>query len=92
VGKADRPWTPQRFARHLRVTHHKILQWIHSGELPATNIATRQRGRPRYRISADDLARFSQERASLTIPCVGPERAKRPFGAAPFPKTRHSQT
>ena len=33
-------------ARWLRIAPGKVLQWIHGGELPATNIATRRRAGP----------------------------------------------
>lgn len=61
----DRPMTPCELARHLRVTTHKVLNWIHRGELTATNVATCQSKRPRYRIGPNDLARFQQQRVSL---------------------------
>lgn len=64
----DRPVTPRELARHLRVTTHKVLEWIRSGELIAMNVATRQSKRPRYRIEAGDLAHFQQRRVSLMTP------------------------
>lgn len=38
---AEQPMTVAEAARWLRIAPGKVLQWIHGGELPATNIATR---------------------------------------------------
>ena len=53
-------------ARMLGVAEHKILYWIHSGELKATNLARTVHGRPRYAIDRDDIADF--ERARQVVP------------------------
>jgi len=90
---AGRPMTPQEFARYLRVTTQKVLGWIHRGELTATNVASRDSGRPRYRITADDAARFQQQRAILrTQPSVLQRGRRRlpPAPRSPLPPIRHS--
>jgi len=43
--------TPPQVAKLLAVKHDKILSWIRTGELRAINLAARQGGRPRWRIS-----------------------------------------
>lgn len=88
----DKPMTVPEVSRLLRVTQNKILRWIHRGELPATNVATRNAGRPRYRISHADLATFQQHRASLTTQSVGTQRVIRRSPMRPFPKPRHPTT
>jgi excisionase family DNA binding protein len=50
--------TPPKAAKILGVHPEKILMWIHSGELQATNVALNSSKRPRYRIQAGDLASF----------------------------------
>jgi excisionase family DNA binding protein len=87
----ERPMSVPEVARLLRVMPAKVLRWIHGGELSATNVATRNAGRPRYRISQADLAVFRQHRASLTTQSAVQRRATRRH-ASPFPATRHSQT
>ena len=54
--------TPPQAAKILGVNHEKILTWIHSGELRATNVARSSNGLPRYRIQAGDLATFRNYR------------------------------
>ncbi|QEG41342.1 helix-turn-helix domain-containing protein [Roseimaritima ulvae] len=52
-------FTPPQAAEVLGVTPDKVLLWIKSGELPASNLAANPNGeRPRWRIAEDDLARF----------------------------------
>lgn len=61
----SRTWyTPPQLAaeRHLRV--HTVLGWIRSGELEAINHASNRLGPPRWKISADALARFDAARSS----------------------------
>jgi excisionase family DNA binding protein len=54
--------TPPKAAKLLGVHPDKILMWIHSGELRATNVALNSSKRPRYRIQSSDLALFRQYR------------------------------
>ncbi len=61
-------WTPPELAREWGVSPDKILNWIRSGELPATNMATHRSGRPRYRIDADGISAFRSKRAVVSPP------------------------
>ncbi len=58
----DRPLTVPEVAGHLRVRPDKVLSWIRSGRLRGYNIAEKENGRPRYRVNADDLEKFIQQR------------------------------
>jgi excisionase family DNA binding protein len=89
---AEQPMTVAEAARWLRIAPGKVLQWIHGGELPATNIATRATGRPRYRLTQADLALFQGRRAASATPVDAPRRATRRRPPPAFPPTRHSQT
>ena len=55
-------WTPPELAREWGVSPEKILNWIRSGELAATNIAASTTGRPRYRIDAEAITAFKLKR------------------------------
>ena len=87
-----RPMTVAEAARWLRIAPGKVLQWIHGGELPATNVAARKTGRPRYRLTAADLALFQGRRAASATPADAPRRATRRGPVRPFPKPLHSTT
>ena len=65
-------WSPPQLAKEYGVNPGKVLGWIGSGELSATNVAANLLGRPRWRISPADIAIFEQRRSS----------------AAPLPKSR----
>jgi hypothetical protein len=56
-------------ARMLGVADQKILHWIRSGELKATNLARSPHGRPRYAIDLADLEAF--EAGRQVIPATG---------------------
>ena len=69
---AERDITPPEFAELKAVSVNTVLGWIKSGELRATNLASRSSKRPRYRISPGarrdfDLAR-SVVPASIPAP------------------------
>lgn len=57
-----RKFTPPEVAKMWGVTHKKILEWIHAGELPAIDAVSVRNGRPRFLIDAEDLRRFEQGR------------------------------
>jgi excisionase family DNA binding protein len=61
-------------ADRLGVSVNKILGWIHSRELRALNVAARPGGRPRWRISPEDLAAFEAARSARPAP---PPRGRR---------------
>ncbi len=67
--------TPADIARSRGVNVLKVLGWIKSGELRATNYATSQAGKlPRWRISPADLEAFDVARAA--VPRPSPARRK----------------
>lgn len=54
--------TPPEIAKLLRINRDKVLAWIHSGELKATNISDSPR--PRYRVDPKDFEDFKLRRSS----------------------------
>ncbi len=50
--------SPVAVARLLGVRDSKVAGWIRSGELKASNLATRPGARPRYRVSPQALDAF----------------------------------
>lgn len=76
--------TPPQAGRRLRMKAETLIILIKSGELRASNVATRLSGRPRYRIAASDLADWLERRAAAAVapPVVRPrkQRPARPAG------------
>ena len=66
--------TPPQVAEQFRVNSAKVLMWIRTGELRATNVAASLIGRPRWRISPADLAVFEQRRQAVAPPKTRPRR------------------
>lgn len=60
--------TPPQVAKLLQTNSNKVLGWIHSGELPAIDIAQTRGGRPRWRIKAADLDAFLDRRTATPAP------------------------
>jgi excisionase family DNA binding protein len=58
IKNAETMLTPPEAARLLRVNPDKILRWIHSGELPAINVANSLSTRPIFRIAPQALNQF----------------------------------
>ena len=54
--------TPPNIAESLGVDPAKVLVWINSGELEASDVATKRGGRPRWRVSPEALERFLENR------------------------------
>lgn len=50
--------TTHEIAKLLRVNPDKVLAWVRSGRLRGFNIAEKDNGRPRYRVSQEDLDAF----------------------------------
>jgi excisionase family DNA binding protein len=50
--------TPSQVAKRLGVRSERVLAWIKSGKLKASNLGTK---RPRYRVTQDDLSTFLKE-------------------------------
>lgn len=68
-------YTPRALAKHWGVHVDKVLRFIHTGELPAFNAASRQSKLPRYRISLDAVREF--ETAHAACP-AGPRKIEPP--------------
>ncbi|HLJ92467.1 MAG TPA: helix-turn-helix domain-containing protein [Gemmataceae bacterium] len=68
--------TPPELARRWGVSPDKVLAWIHSGELRATNAARSAAGRPRWLIDVADIVVF--ERRRMASPSVRVTRRRRP--------------
>ncbi len=51
-------YVPSEIAAHLRVDVHSVLAAIKSGRLRAIDVRRPGASRPRYRITADDLADY----------------------------------
>ena len=66
--------TPPEVAEQFRVNSTKVLMWIRSGELRATNVAASLIGRPRWRISPSDIAVFEQRRSAVAPTKTRPRR------------------
>ena len=74
-------YTPRALAKHWGVHVDKVLRFIHTGELPAFNAASRQSKRPRYRISLDAVRDFEAAHAACPAGPRKPSstrRTKRP--------------
>lgn len=69
--------TPPQVAKQLGVSPDKILAWIRKGELRATNAATSQGGRPRYKISEENLTKFQEMRQNVKPPAKPSRRRKK---------------
>jgi Helix-turn-helix domain len=67
--------SPPAVAKKLVVAPNKVLGWIRRGQLRAFNVASNIGGRPRWRISADDLEKFLALRQSTGSP--EPRRSRR---------------
>lgn len=52
-------------AETVGVPPNKVLVWISSGELSATDVSNSRKERPRWRIGHDDLAIFLESRRSV---------------------------
>lgn len=50
--------TPPEIAKALRVDPSTVLSWVKTGELRASNLASRSATRPRWRISREALEAF----------------------------------
>ena len=77
VGAGPEKQTPPELARRWGIKPEKVLTWIRSGELRAIDVATQQRGRPRYLIDPSDVETFEQRRAVLERPALSRRRRRR---------------
>lgn len=76
-----RYFTPPEIAERLLVSVKKILHWIDTGELLATNTATRRDGRPRWKISPEALQAFELARASRATQAAPRQQTRRRSGS-----------
>ena len=77
---AERDITPPEFAELKAVSVNTVLAWIKSGELKATNLASRSSKRPRYRISPTARREFELSR-SVVPAGLPPQRLRRKAAA-----------
>jgi hypothetical protein len=68
--------SPPKIAKLWGIGPAKVVGWIHSGELPAINVATRPGGRPRYLVDQNDLLAFEAKRR-VVPPSRPPPRRRR---------------
>jgi excisionase family DNA binding protein len=80
VPRADQPFTVPEVAKFLRVRPDKVLSWIRSGRLRGFNVAEKENGRPKYRVSPEELEAFANRRMPYQPPPKG-----RPPGHRRFP-------
>ena len=72
-------YTVQEAANVLACDDETILAQIHSGELPAVNIARRlQAKRPTWRIAEGELGRWLLKRGNAAKQEIAPKPTKRP--------------
>ena len=64
-----RKFTPPQLAKQWGVATTKVIAFIRTGELPATNLANRGCTRPRYAIDVADVEAF--ETARRVVPDGG---------------------
>lgn len=64
---SDKLLTPPQVAKKYGVSPATVRGWIESGELKATNIASKGK-RPMHRITSDALAEFDAKRCELAPP------------------------
>ncbi len=69
--------TVKEYAQRLGIAGDKILAWIRAGELQALNVATRNTGRPRYRLMPEAIERFERARSTAVISLPSPARRRK---------------
>ena len=85
VPKGSAGYTPNELAKILRVSPDRVRAWIKRGELEATNNLTR-RGKPRYVITPDALAKFQARHKAAEGPTTpAPRRRRQEQGTDYFP-------
>jgi hypothetical protein len=71
-------FTVAELAARWRIGVDKIHGFIRRWELIAVNLATRMAGRPQWRVSPEEVARFEKRRSS--VPTPKPTRRQRQSG------------
>lgn len=76
-----RGWfSPREVAAQRRVRVGKVVGWIRNGELEAVNHATSTLAAPRWKVSAESLARFDMARSSRLLVSTPSRRTRRGKG------------
>ncbi len=73
-------FTPREVAVQRRVRVSKVMGWIRSSELEAVNHASSTLAAPRWKISAESLARFDAARSSRLLVAAPLRRTRRGKG------------
>jgi len=60
--------SPPEVAELLRVSHSKVLTWIATGDLRASDVASYRGQRPRWKVARQDLQDFLDRRAATPPP------------------------
>lgn len=68
--------SPKDVAELLLVNSSKVVGWINSGQLLASNVTSNQGRRPRWRIKRTDPDDFLQRRANCPAPTPTRRRRK----------------
>lgn len=71
---------PREVAALLGVDHRRVLAWIKSGELPASDLSSPESSRPAYRVKRSDLDAFLQRRRVQQPKQNGQRRKREPVG------------
>ena len=69
--------SPPALAEELGIAVEKVIRWIEHGELNAVNVATTTTGRPRWRISEEDVGAFLLSRKNQPVVKVQRRRKTR---------------
>lgn len=69
--------TPPEAARIVRMKADRIIALVRSGEIKASNVATKLSGRPRYRIALSDLQDWLDRRAAASVATSAPRRRRK---------------
>lgn len=70
--------TPRQVALAFGVRLEKVLAWIHSGELPALNLASETSKRPLWKVRPQDMDAFEERRLLNSRPKQeAPKRARK---------------
>jgi hypothetical protein len=77
-------FSPPQIADQLAVDAAKVLRWINSGQICAVNVATGLAGRPRWRISEEELFAFLRRRQSRPAAPLEKRRPRKMKGIVSF--------
>jgi excisionase family DNA binding protein len=72
-----RGYTPNELSRLLRISPDRVRALIHSGELPALNLARHRCSRPKYVVLPHHLEQFERGRVAAKPP-QAPRKRRQP--------------